>query len=60
MKTPILFVALALTALPAAADDVREYGRVTVGYSGESLHVAVSYDYAQVNHHGERLVLQMA
>jgi len=59
MKTLILFVALALTALPAAADDVREYGRATVGYSGESLHVAVSYDYAQVNHDGEWLVLQM-
>jgi len=59
MKTLILFVALALTALPAAADDVREYGRATVGYSGESLHVAVSYDYAQVNPAGGWLVLQM-
>ena len=59
MKTLILFVALALTALPAVADDVREYGRATVGYSGESLHVAVSYDYAQVNHGGEWLVFQM-
>lgn len=59
MKMLTLFAALLLTALPAAADDVREHGRATVEYSGGSLHVVASYDYAQVNHDSKWIVLQM-
>lgn len=60
MKTMTLFAALLLTVSTAAAsDDIREYGNATVGYSGESLHVVATYNYAQVNHAGEWLVFQI-
>lgn len=60
MRKPILFIVLLLVASTATADDgVREYGRATVGYSGESLHVVTTYDYAQTNHGGEWLVFQI-
>ena len=60
MKWIALVVALLLTvSTTAASDDVREYGNATVGYSGKSLHVIATYDYAQVNHDGEWLVFQI-
>ena len=60
MKLLALVTGLLLIAsTTAASDDVREYGNATVGYSGESLHVVATYDYAQVNHAGEWLVFQI-
>ena len=59
MKWTVFVVLLLAASTVTAADDVREHGRATVEYSGKSLYIVATYDYAQTNHDGEWIAFKI-
>ena len=40
--------------------DTRSYGRATIQYRGQGVHVLINYDYSQRNHNTKSLLVDLA